>query len=99
MTLLLVVVLGEVVDEDPRDLTILPEEFTLAQGGLLPILPRKANDVQQIWNDHAKLLKLEKLGLLGNCEGMKLRARLKLILALVILNLIILINRVLLIVL
>jgi len=64
LTLLLVVVLGEVVDEDPRDLTILSEEFTLTQDGFLSILPRKTNDVQQIWNDHAKLLKLGKLGLL-----------------------------------
>jgi len=58
LALLLVVVFGEIVYQNSSYLSILAKEFVLAQYLLLAIFSRESDDVEQVWNDHSKLLEL-----------------------------------------
>lgn len=56
LTLLLIVVFGLAVDDNPGYLSILSKEFVFPQVAFLRVLPGDPDDVEEVWNDHPELL-------------------------------------------
>ena len=56
LPLLLIVVFGLAVDEDPGYLSILPEKFLFPHSTLLAVLLGKPDDIEEIRDDHSELL-------------------------------------------
>ena len=63
LALLVIIILGEIVDKNPLDFPILAKESRELQNVLLTIFLGQTDHVEEVWDHHAELLELQKLGL------------------------------------